>query len=129
MEEKSAPKNIGPWPFFLGFSLGGLRFPFVGTQTTPRFFDRTPHGDRHVGGKMDNAPDIVLEDITSPGFLSKLQLLDHLTRRLLRYRPTNIKQGQKGFEFLEHRPYLPGDDLGQVDWNVYQRLQEVVVKE
>ena len=70
-------------------------------------------------------------DLTAPVFMQRLESLARLTRRLLRDRPRTMKnrQGQSGFEFSEYRPYLPGDDLRQVDWNVYQRLGEVMIKE
>lgn len=37
-------------------------------------------------------------------------------------------QRTRGLEFVDYRRYTPGDDLRQVDWNVYARLREVVVK-
>jgi uncharacterized protein (DUF58 family) len=33
-----------------------------------------------------------------------------------------------GLEFAEHRRYAPGDDLRRIDWNVYGRLRELLVK-
>ena len=33
-----------------------------------------------------------------------------------------------GLEFAEHRRYTPGDDLRRIDWNVYGRLRELLVK-
>lgn len=33
-----------------------------------------------------------------------------------------------GGEFVDHRAYVPGDDLRYVDWNVYERLGDLVVK-
>ncbi|MBS1878640.1 MAG: DUF58 domain-containing protein [Actinobacteria bacterium] len=34
----------------------------------------------------------------------------------------------RGLEFVDYRRYTPGDDLRGIDWNVYARLREVVVK-
>lgn len=34
----------------------------------------------------------------------------------------------RGVEFADYRPYGPGDDLRLVDWNVYSRLEEVLVR-
>lgn len=34
----------------------------------------------------------------------------------------------RGVEFADYRPYTPGDDLRLVDWNVYERLQAVLVR-
>jgi uncharacterized protein (DUF58 family) len=36
--------------------------------------------------------------------------------------------GGVGLEFADYRPYVPGDDMRRIDWNVYQRLREVLVK-
>lgn len=34
----------------------------------------------------------------------------------------------RGVEFADYRPYAPGDDLRLVDWNVYGRLEQMVVR-
>ena len=34
----------------------------------------------------------------------------------------------RGLEFVDYRRYTPGDDLRSIDWNVYARLRDVVVK-
>lgn len=31
-------------------------------------------------------------------------------------------------EFADYRPYVPGDDLRRIDWNIYRRLGQIVVK-
>jgi uncharacterized protein (DUF58 family) len=31
-------------------------------------------------------------------------------------------------EFADYRPYVPGDDLRRIDWNIYRRLRQLVVK-
>ena len=48
---------------------------------------------------------------------------------------TGARQGDRrsrtrgrGVEFADYRPYQPGDDLRLVDWNVYGRLQTVLVR-
>jgi uncharacterized protein (DUF58 family) len=33
-----------------------------------------------------------------------------------------------GFEFADYRRYNPGDDIRQIDWNVYARLHELYVR-
>jgi uncharacterized protein (DUF58 family) len=33
-----------------------------------------------------------------------------------------------GLDFVDYRPYAPGDDLRWIDWNVYRRLRELLVK-
>jgi uncharacterized protein (DUF58 family) len=37
-------------------------------------------------------------------------------------------QRTRGLEFVDYRRYTPGDDLRSIDWNVYARLHEIVVK-
>lgn len=34
----------------------------------------------------------------------------------------------RGLEFADYRPYVPGDDLRTVDWNVYGRLGQLMVR-
>jgi uncharacterized protein (DUF58 family) len=36
--------------------------------------------------------------------------------------------GTPGIEFADYRPYAPGDDLRSIDWNVYARLHEALIK-
>ena len=33
-----------------------------------------------------------------------------------------------GFEFVDYRRYVPGDDVRRIDWNVYARLHELFVR-
>ena len=33
-----------------------------------------------------------------------------------------------GMEFADHKEYAPGDDFRMIDWNVYARLDQFVVK-
>lgn len=44
---------------------------------------------------------------------------------------TGIKLGNRSgnsLEFMEHRDYVPGDDLRLLDWNVYARTERLTVK-
>ena len=36
--------------------------------------------------------------------------------------------GAPGIEFSDYRPYVAGDDLRSIDWNVYGRLRELLIK-
>jgi len=66
-------------------------------------------------------------------FLRKLESLAILTRR------SRISFGQiraerrtrrvgAGIEFADHRDYAPGDDLRYLDWNLYGRMQRLLVR-
>lgn len=66
-------------------------------------------------------------------FLRKLESLAILTRR------SRISFGQiraerrtrrvgAGIEFADHRDYAPGDDLRYLDWNLYGRMERLLVR-
>ncbi len=64
-------------------------------------------------------------------FLSKLEQLHLLSKKLFRSerraeRPS--KQLGSSLEFADYRNYSAGDDLRNVDWNIYGRLDRLVVK-
>jgi uncharacterized protein (DUF58 family) len=65
-------------------------------------------------------------------FLAKLERLRLVTRRqhLGRFSARNrsSKMG-RGLEFAAHRPYTPGDDFKDVDWNLYGRLERFYVRQ
>lgn len=65
-------------------------------------------------------------------FLRKLEPL----RLSIRGRVRSGKSGERrtslrggGGEFRSHRAYVPGDDLRQLDWNVYARLGSLLIRE
>nr|WP_290665109.1 DUF58 domain-containing protein [Ardenticatena sp.] len=64
-------------------------------------------------------------------FLRRLEHLTLATRRARR----GLLQGERrspkrgvSVEFADYRPYVPGDDLRQLDWNVYARLERFFIK-
>jgi uncharacterized protein (DUF58 family) len=64
-------------------------------------------------------------------FLKKLEYLDLIARRLVFGRQQALRQSVKkgaSIEFKDFREYTPGDDPRTVDWAVYARLGELVVK-
>ncbi len=64
--------------------------------------------------------------------MEKLENLQLLAKKTLRRRSRFLVkywQGKEGFEFSDYRNYSRGDDLRNVDWNIYQRLGELVVRE
>jgi len=38
------------------------------------------------------------------------------------------RRAGEGLEFLDYRPYVPGDDLRHIDWSLYGRLRQLVVR-
>ena len=74
---------------------------------------------------------IPLEELFDPAFLESLQHLRLIARRVPpggRFAEHLSRDLGPGIEFRDFRPYVPGDDLRAVDWNIYRRLGRVFVR-
>ncbi len=72
-----------------------------------------------------------LTDLLDGKFLARLDALDVHSRRILRGHLRGERQSKRrgdGVEFADHRPYVAGDDLRFIDWNIYGRLDELFSK-
>jgi uncharacterized protein (DUF58 family) len=72
-----------------------------------------------------------LTDLLEPSFLARLDALDWISRRVLRGKMQGERRSKTrghGVEFADHRAYALGDDLRFVDWNIYARLNQLVLK-
>jgi len=76
-------------------------------------------------------PDARPETFFDTDFLRKLERL-HLVAKRLSWAALKGEHAvsRKGFslEFSDYRRYQPGDDLRYVDWNIYRRLERLLVK-
>ena len=94
------------------------------TQSTPS--PATPQGTRTAFLPNDLDPTVFDE-----GFLRQLErlllLLRSPVRGGLKGGRRSVKRGQS-VEFADYRDYTLGDDLRQLDWNVYARLEKLFVK-
>ncbi len=64
-------------------------------------------------------------------FLKKLEYLSLISRRVFRgsiLAQRRTMQLGGGIEFADHREYTPGDDFRYLDWNVYARHNELLLK-
>ncbi len=64
-------------------------------------------------------------------FLRKLEYLSLVSRRVFRGKllaQRRTKQLGGGIEFADHREYVPGDDLRYLDWNVYAKYGDLLLK-
>jgi uncharacterized protein (DUF58 family) len=64
-------------------------------------------------------------------FLKRLEYLSLVSRRTDRGELLAQRRGRQvgsGIEFAAHRPYHHGDDLRYLDWNVYARYGELLLK-
>lgn len=73
----------------------------------------------------------VTSDLLPADLASQLERLELVTRKVLRGRMKgerrSAKKGQS-VEFADFRNYAPGDDLRSLDWNLYARLDRLIVK-
>jgi uncharacterized protein (DUF58 family) len=64
-------------------------------------------------------------------FLRRLDELSLVSRKVLQGRAKGerrtVRKGA-GVEFVDYRPYAVGDDLRYVDWNIYSRLDRLLLK-
>ena len=72
-----------------------------------------------------------LSELLDPQFMARLDSLDLLSRKVLQGKlqgERRSKRRGRSVEFADHRPYVVGDDLRFVDWNVYGRLDQLFLK-
>ena len=66
-----------------------------------------------------------------PELLAKLELLRIATRRVHPGRfaaRTRSRRLGSGIDFADHRPYTPGDDFKSIDWPLYARLDQLMIR-
>ena len=72
-----------------------------------------------------------LTDLLDPVFMSRLDTLDVMSHKILQGKLEGERRSKRrgqSVEFADHRPYVAGDDLRFVDWNVYGRLEQLFLK-
>jgi uncharacterized protein (DUF58 family) len=72
-----------------------------------------------------------LTDLLDGQFLARLDALDIHSRKMLAGRMQGERRSKRrgqGVEFSDHRPYVAGDDLRMVDWNIFGRLDQLFLK-
>ena len=72
-----------------------------------------------------------LTELLDPEFLTRLDSLDVFSRKILQGKLQGERRSKRrgqSVEFADHRPYVVGDDLRFVDWNVYGRLEQLFLK-
>lgn len=69
--------------------------------------------------------------LLDPRFLRQLDRLSILTRRAMAGEIQGERRSPKrgaSVEFADFRAYTPGDDIRQIDWNLYARMERVFLK-
>ncbi len=72
-----------------------------------------------------------MTELLDAGFMARLDSLDVLSRKILQGKLQGERRSKRrgqSVEFADHRPYVVGDDLRFIDWNVYGRLDQLFLK-
>lgn len=70
-------------------------------------------------------------EILTPELLSQLERLELVTRKIFRGRMKGERRSKRkgqSVEFADFRNYVAGDDLRLLDWNLYARLDKLIIK-
>lgn len=69
--------------------------------------------------------------LLSPELLAQLERLEIVTRKVFRGRMKGERRSKRkgqSVEFADYRNYVAGDDLRLLDWNLYARLEKLIIK-
>lgn len=72
-----------------------------------------------------------IEQLIEPRLMSKLSQLDVSSRKIFAGKLKGERRSKKrgeSVEFADHRPYVVGDDLRHIDWNIFGRLDRLFLK-
>lgn len=73
----------------------------------------------------------VESNLLPPDLMSQLERLELVTRKVFRGRMKGERRSKRkgeSVEFADYRNYVPGDDLRRLDWNLYARLDKLILK-
>lgn len=72
-----------------------------------------------------------IDDLLTPEFVAQLSRVDFASRKVFAGKLKGERRSKKrgeSVEFADHRPYVVGDDLRFIDWNIYGRLDRLFLK-
>lgn len=72
-----------------------------------------------------------LDQLIDPAFQTQIARLDLASRKVFAGKLKGERRSKKrgeSVEFADHRPYVTGDDLRHIDWNIYARLDRFFMK-
>ncbi|WP_233207073.1 MULTISPECIES: DUF58 domain-containing protein [Pirellulaceae] len=73
----------------------------------------------------------IVSDLLSPELLAQLERMELVSRKVFRGRMKGERRSKRkgtSVEFADFRPYVAGDDLRFIDWNMYARLDRLFLK-
>lgn len=74
---------------------------------------------------------MVSPSLLDPAFLQKLERMKIITKRMMKGTQSGKRRSRQlgsSIEFADYRTYTPGDDIRQVDWNAFARLEKLFLK-
>lgn len=72
-----------------------------------------------------------LEDLLAPEVAARIARLDITSRKVFSGKLKGERRSKRrgeSVEFADHRPYVSGDDLRHIDWNIFGRLDRLFLK-
>src|SRR5947207_6337492 len=72
-----------------------------------------------------------LEDLLGADLIAKISRLDYTSKKIFAGKLKGERRSKKrgeSVEFADHRPYVTGDDLRHIDWNIFARLDHLFLK-
>lgn len=72
-----------------------------------------------------------VDDLLGSALIARISRLDLTSRKIFAGKLKGERRSKKrgeSVEFADHRPYVSGDDLRHIDWNIYGRLDRLFLK-
>ncbi len=72
-----------------------------------------------------------LDELLDSQLIAKISRLDLTSRKIFAGKLKGERRSKKrgeSVEFADHRPYVSGDDLRHIDWNIFGRLDKLFLK-
>ncbi|MCC6677844.1 MAG: DUF58 domain-containing protein [Phycisphaerales bacterium] len=72
-----------------------------------------------------------VEDLLDSKLIAQIEPLDLTSRKIFAGKLLGERRSKKrgqSVEFADHRPYVVGDDLRRIDWNIFGRLDRLFLK-
>lgn len=72
-----------------------------------------------------------IDDLLDPRLIAAISRLDYTSKKIFAGKLKGERRSKKrgeSVEFADHRPYVHGDDLRHIDWNIFGRLDRLFLK-
>src|SRR5690606_25162987 len=72
-----------------------------------------------------------IDELMDPALVARISRVDYASKKIFAGRVQGERRSKKrgeSVEFADHRPYVVGDDIRHIDWNIYGRLDRLFLK-